>query len=439
MLYSFLTILVRIALKIFFRKIHIHGKENIPAKGPIIVIGNHPNTFMDPILAALIMLPKQVHFLANGSIFKTAIARLVLAQLHTIPVYRIKDETDNREQRNENAFQKCFEFLTTGGILLIFPEGNSINERKLRTIKTGTARIALGAEFQNDFKLPLTILPVGLNYSNPTRFHEEVSIQIGKPFDVKPYQQQYLDNPVEAVQDVTKLVESRLAELIVITADQKEDDLIRKIETVYKKQIDVKTLDVRLTQNIAKAVSYFQEHNPVFVREIRDKIDNYFNTIKEHKLNDYLIEKSEKIKFSKLVRYVLYFVIGFPLYVTGLIFNYIPYSIPSKIANWISSDEEYRAPIMMTSGIFTFPLYYVLMAFGFWYFFENPFIIYALIVIMPLSGFFVLQYYKRLRNIKSALAYHQIFNKEKNIHDWFREQRQEIINMLESARQQYQT
>lgn len=441
MLYFVLSIVIRIALKIFFQKITIHGKENIPSTQPLIVMGNHPNTFMDPILAALVILPRQVHFLANGSIFKTAAARAVLNQFNTIPVYRKQDVTDKRDEKNLSAFQKCFEFLTGGGILLVFPEGNSINERKLRPIKTGTARIALGAEHQQDFKLPLKLLPIGLNYSNPTRFRESVEINIGQAFDVKDYQEHYQHDPVGAVNALTQEIQKRLAELIVITEDKEADDLVRKIELIYKKQISedsrIKNLNVNLTQNIVKALHYFQDTNPKLVREVKEKIDNYFATIKEFKVSDYLIEKSEKIGTGKLIRYILYLISGFPVYVTGLLFNYIPFIIPSKIARWISSDEEYRAPIMMTAGIFTFPIYYAIMYIVGWQISPTVYSIMALTAIMPLSGFFVLQYYKRLRNSRTTFAYYRIFKKEKNAWQWFSQQRKEIIGLLESARQQY--
>jgi glycerol-3-phosphate O-acyltransferase / dihydroxyacetone phosphate acyltransferase len=441
MLYFVLSIVIRIALKIFFRKITIHGEENIPRSGSVIVVGNHPNTFMDPILTAFIMLPRQVHFLANGSIFKTRAARMVLNQFNTIPVYRKQDITEQRDEKNVVAIQKSIDFLGAGGVLLIFPEGNSFNERKLRPIKTGTARIALGTESQFGPSLPLSILPVGLNYSNPTRFREEVLITIGKPFTAKPYSDYYENEPASAVADLTAEVHRNLASLIVVTGDREEDDLVRKIESIYKKQLGLmpktRTIDVNLTQTIVKALNYFREHNPQLVREVKEKIDNYFQTIKDYNVSDYLVEKSEVVSLGKRVRYLVYLISGFPFYVAGLVFNYLPYILPAKLARWISKDEEYKAPIMMTAGIFTFPLYYTLIGMLGWTILPNPYFMLALVVLMPLSGFFVLLYYKRLRNSKSTLAWHRIFKKQKTTLDWFTQQRQEIIGLLESARKQY--
>jgi 1-acyl-sn-glycerol-3-phosphate acyltransferase len=48
-------------------------------------------------------------------------------------------------QQNDEIFSKCFEHLKNNGAILIFPEGISLTNRQLRKIKTGAARIALGA------------------------------------------------------------------------------------------------------------------------------------------------------------------------------------------------------------------------------------------------------------------------------------------------------
>jgi hypothetical protein len=280
-----------------------------------------------------------------------------------------------------------------------------------------------------------------LNYSNPTRFREEVLINIGKPFDIKNYKELYRQDNSTAVNQLTADIQHRLASLIVVTDDKEEDDLVRKIELIYKRQLiqdrSGKNVDVDMTRTIVRAVNYFQDHNPKLVREIQEKLTDYFNTIKEFKVSDYLIEKSEKIRIGKLFGYILYLISGLPIYLAGLIFNYLPFIIPSKIAQWISSDEEYRAPIMMTAGIFTFPIYYTLMYWLGWSIWPSPYLMAGLTLVMPLSGFFVLQYYKRLKNFRSTYAYYRIFRRKKNIVNWFTQQRQEIINILENARQQF--
>jgi 1-acyl-sn-glycerol-3-phosphate acyltransferase len=47
-----LFILLKVALVIWFKRIVVTGKENIPVKGPAIFASNHPNMILDPILVA---------------------------------------------------------------------------------------------------------------------------------------------------------------------------------------------------------------------------------------------------------------------------------------------------------------------------------------------------------------------------------------------------
>jgi glycerol-3-phosphate O-acyltransferase / dihydroxyacetone phosphate acyltransferase len=439
MLYSILSFVVRLALKIFFRKITVTGAEHIPKDGPMIVVGNHPNTFMDPILVAY-AVEHEVHFLANGSIFKGGLVKWFLRNLNMIPVYRKQDAgVSDQKQLNDLTFKNCYEFLSRKGILLIFPEGTSINERKLRPIKSGTARIALGAEERYD-DLNLLILPVGVNYSDSTRFGEEAALHIGPPIPVNDFLATYKVNPVSAVQELTAIIEVRLKSLVVITKDKDEDDLVKKVERVYTASglADSNTgIDVTLSKNIVAAINYYRENDPVFLREMTESINSYLNNLRSLRVNDFVIGKYEPTSVLKQIRNVLYFVFGFPFYCLGLLFNYIPYIIPSHVANWISRDEEYRAPIMMTTGIFTFPLYYAGISFIVWHL-TNSFVpVTVLLIAMPITGFFVLQYWKRLRNMRTNLNYYRVFNRKSNLVEWLAEQRYEIIMKLEAARDKF--
>ena len=66
-------------------------------------------------------------------------------------------------------------------------------------IKTGVAIIALGAEAKYNFELDLSIVPIGLNYSNPHNFKSDVFVNIGKPIKVSDYKDIYLKDPKEGV------------------------------------------------------------------------------------------------------------------------------------------------------------------------------------------------------------------------------------------------
>ena len=105
---------------------------------------------------------RQVAFLANASLFASSFANWFLSQ-YCVPIQR-KTDVANKNVDNDKSFERCDAFLSNGGCLYIAPEGTSDMERRLRPIKTGTARIALSAEAKNAFQLGLKIIPVGLTY-----------------------------------------------------------------------------------------------------------------------------------------------------------------------------------------------------------------------------------------------------------------------------------
>ena len=168
MLYFFLKILFKTALQVFFRRIEVRNRHLILDNGPLLIASNHPNTFMDPIAIAAVV-KQEVFFIAKGTVFNTRLKKWLLHKMNLIPVYRREDGA-LPAVGNEATFRKCTEFLLKNGTLLIFPEGSSFNERRLRPLKTGTARMALAAERQANWKAGVQILPVGVNYSDPTRF-----------------------------------------------------------------------------------------------------------------------------------------------------------------------------------------------------------------------------------------------------------------------------
>ena len=151
MIYSFLKLLFRITVKAFFKHQETINIEHIPVKGPVILVANHPSTFMDPIIIAT-KVPREVSFIAKSTAFKSKFTSWILPKFNMIPVFRAQDDP-SQMHKNQQTFEKVFQLLERNGCILIFPEGISLTERKLKEIKTGAARMALGAEARNNFSL----------------------------------------------------------------------------------------------------------------------------------------------------------------------------------------------------------------------------------------------------------------------------------------------
>ena len=134
---------ISVALRLFFRRIEAAGVEKVPKTGAIIFVLNHPNGLVDPGIV-FVSLPRRVSFLAKSTLFDVPVGGYLLRLIEALPVFRRVD-AGNDLAKNRFTFENCEELLARGRCIAIFPEGISHNETKLQPIKTGAARIALGA------------------------------------------------------------------------------------------------------------------------------------------------------------------------------------------------------------------------------------------------------------------------------------------------------
>ena len=443
MLYPVLKLIYKIGLWVFFRKFEVRNRQLMPDQGPLLLVANHPNTFMDPIVIAS-LLRQQVYFIAKSTVFNSPFKKWLLHRMNLIPVHRREDMPD-QAINNEETFRASTEALAARKTLLIFPEGNSFNERRLRKVKTGAARMALGAVAHAGATADLKILPVGLNYSDPTRFRSDVFVNVGKPIEVAAYLESYRQDSVGTVAALTERIRQQLEKLIVVTPTDEEDELVRQIERIYKdrlvSQVPVPAprheQDFLVTKAIVKSMAHFIGTQPERVARFRDKVAAYNRLRSELGLQNTPYENTSSPQLWPNVRTTLLLVAGFPLYLYGLVNNYIPYIIPSKVADALTEEEEFLAPIMLTIGIFSFPLCYSLQALFFWEMMPSYLYLLLYLVSLPLSGFFTLRYWQALGRAREQWRLLRLTRQKAPAAEQLKQYHQEIINELEQAREEY--
>jgi 1-acyl-sn-glycerol-3-phosphate acyltransferase len=177
-LFTILKGYARLTIKIYCRKIIVNQPEWLGVKGPLLLACNHPNSFLDGIIVTTIF-EENIYSLARGDAFKKPWHEKVLRRLHLLPVYRTSEGVENLEH-NYTTFDACKAVFRQNGIVIIFSEGRCINEWHLRPLKKGTARLATSSWEDG---IPLTVLPVGLNYNTFRNFGKNVFLNFGHPLD----------------------------------------------------------------------------------------------------------------------------------------------------------------------------------------------------------------------------------------------------------------
>lgn len=226
MLYSILKVIVRLAAKIFCRKIIISNRELLKEKGPMILACNHPNSFLDAVLMD-ILFEQPVWSLTRGDAFLGKRVNRILFKLKMLPVYRPSEGVENLSE-NYKTFETCIELFRRGGIVLIFSEGLCVNEWHLRPFKKGTARLAYRCLQEN---IPLKVLAVGINYSSFKRFGKNLFINFGNLIPVKEFDKNLSDGAFNQVFNTTLYQALKpLVYEIKKTDRQKQKELL-KVET----------------------------------------------------------------------------------------------------------------------------------------------------------------------------------------------------------------
>ena len=80
---------------------------------------------------------------------------------------------------NAGAFHECHEALRAGDQVCIFPEGTTHDRPRLDPIKTGAARIAIGARASG--VTGTVVVPVGLTYPDKLAIRSAVLVSSGRP------------------------------------------------------------------------------------------------------------------------------------------------------------------------------------------------------------------------------------------------------------------
>jgi 1-acyl-sn-glycerol-3-phosphate acyltransferase len=184
-IYRLLAFLAGVALRWFYRGIEVAGAERFPREGPLLVAGNHPNARIDALVIARIA-PRRLLLTAKATLFERALLAALLRRAGVVPLRRAADEAASEAGsapdpgRNARAFAAVQETLARGGAVLLFPEGRSHDEPRLSPLRTGLARIALGARDERGVR-GLAVLPVGLTFEDKAAPRSRVLVEIGQP------------------------------------------------------------------------------------------------------------------------------------------------------------------------------------------------------------------------------------------------------------------
>ncbi len=168
---------------LFFKRVETEGADAIPATGPVLICANHRNALVDA-LALMTTISRPITLTAKATLTRNPLLALLLRWHGIITFQRREDAEPDADPRvNAEALQACLDKLLAGEVVCLFPEGVSHSDAGMRAFRHGAARLALAYEAARSERQlpPLTLLPVGLNYDDKSRFRSHVLVVFGAP------------------------------------------------------------------------------------------------------------------------------------------------------------------------------------------------------------------------------------------------------------------
>ena len=203
------------------------GGARVPAEGPVLLVANHNNSLMDPAFVVE-AAQREVRFLAKAPLMTHPQIGWLVRAVGSIPVYRVQDDPKLVGQ-NRDIFVAVHAALSEGAAVGIFPEGTSHSGSRLAPLKTGAARIALGAAKRIGHAFP--IIPVGLVFRDRNSLRSEARVVVGDTFDWSDLAAR--DDAKFAVRALTKRIDEAMRR-VTLNLDSWEDTaLVHVAEQVW--------------------------------------------------------------------------------------------------------------------------------------------------------------------------------------------------------------
>ncbi len=353
--------LIRVITSTFFRRIDVVGEQHIPAEGPVIFAGNHPNALMDGWLLIAKCGRWPLHFLANAKLWDYRVLRPMLDATGAVPVFRHEDHDGKVD--NRSAFERLYEVIESGNCVGVFPEGISHTESQLVKLKTGTARIALAVAGRG--KTTVRIIPCGLNYIHRHRFRSQVLIEFGEPIVVgDEWAEKYRQDEHESVRQLTELLVSSLLGVTLNAPDWSTLRFVQTARRLYKPGTARLSPGEYVELNRRFVDGYLQASDDPEMQTFRRGVEDYQARLDMLGIKDHQLRQPMSVgrAFRKLTLRLLTMLVFLPLAIPGALLHLPVGWIAAAVGEHFSYERDDVATLKVLSTTLLLPVIYVTIA-----------------------------------------------------------------------------
>ena len=412
---SLLRWLAEVSVRIYYPRRSVEGREHVPADGAALYVANHPNGLLDPLVMR-VTLGRRVRFLAKNTLWGNPFGRLAMDAFECLPVYRQRDVAANVSanargdtvSRNEETFARCRAELAAGVDLALYPEGTSHAEPQLKPLKTGAARIALGAAAEASAagaRLP-RLVPVGTRYENQALFRSGVHMVVGAPIDLTPFLPRYAGDQRQAVDELTDAIRARLDTLVLQAESRELLEGIARVASWTTTTPDPITPEQHhaRTRELLTAYAKLRASDPARVEGIAAAARDYARILAKMGVQDPWALEAPHVPRGRVALSFLRTLLLAPITPWGVLTSWIPYRLAGFAAKKMTKDEDVLSTIKMIGGAAFLVAAWLIEAGVIAGFCGFPWAL-ASLVAAPIAGYAALRFGEYLRETAEALRH----------------------------------
>jgi hypothetical protein len=249
-------------------------------------------------------------------------------------------------------FARAREVLHRGGGIAIFPEGTTHDDSQLRELKTGAARIALGANAAS-----MTVVPTGIYYTAKQLFRSSALVLFGEPIQVQPLHVEG-EPPIAEVERLTAAIDAGLDAVTLQAESHAALELIARAEDIFTaddEQPLIEEFDLR--RQFLDGYHYLAKQDPERLAKLQHDIARFDAELRRARF------EVDDLRPGVDAGRVLRAIVLLPLALIGAIVHWPTYRLVDALAQRFSKGEgNMIATVKFLAALAFYPLTYIAAA-----------------------------------------------------------------------------
>ncbi len=425
-----MNVISNLAIRAYYR-VTVSGAR-VRSDGPVLLVANHNNSLVDPALV-VVAADRTVRFMAKEPLFRDPLIGWLVKGVGSVPVYRQQDDPTKLAQ-NLDSFRDVHKVLAGGDAVGIFPEGISHSASKLQPLKTGAARIAIGAGQIIGHDFP--IVAMGLVFRDRDAFRSEAHVIITEAFEWNDLLVQGVEDRT-AVRELTRRIESAMRSVTLNLEEWEDEPLVRAAEQVWAAERRGAPLDpasqVERLRSTTESLAALRTGGDEGWRVVAGELESHMRELRELGLSPG--ELKDDVRIGEAVEWTVArvpFAIVLPVSLVGAVVFWPPKALTSAIAERMSATEgeETLVTYRVLIGFVAFTVWFAVIALALWPFLGLGWALLAFVA-QPFWAFAALAVGERRKQAFEAARRFFLRRRERPRLEVLREQQRALADKLE--------